>query len=291
MIATSYAPLRLPENMRKRLGRAETRRDVHTLLRKTRLNTVCEEARCPNIGECFSNKTATFMILGDRCTRRCHFCSVTTAKPKPVDVNEAEHLADAVMQLALEHVVITSVDRDELPDHGAEHFAHCIRTLRERVPQAVVELLTPDFKGKEHLVDCVLAAGVDVWGHNIETVERLYRKVRPQSHWDVTSSVLKYVASKGTLTKSGMMVGLGETDDEVDETLLYLKSLGVNIVTIGQYLRPSLKHWPVARYVEASSYSRWVKLGKELGFQHVYAGPFVRSSYHAKEAHAHALAA
>jgi lipoic acid synthetase len=286
MFATEHAPLRLPEGFRKKLGDVAARRDVYQLLRKSKLNTVCEEARCPNIGECFSNNTATFMILGDRCTRRCHFCSVKTGKPAAPEWMEPQNLVDTARDLALDHVVITSVDRDDLNDLGAGHFARCIDALKTQIQDVKVELLTPDFKGREDLIDRVLDAKPDVFGHNIETVERLYRQVRPQSHFNVTSSVLKYVAStKRCEVKSGMMVGLGESDDEVSQTLVWLKELGVQVVTIGQYLRPSMKHWPVSRYVQPESYQRWIGEGQTLGFKHVFAGPFVRSSYHAKETH------
>lgn len=279
MIATPHAPLRLPPDFRKE---RRWRGDVHRLLRRTKLNTVCEEARCPNIAECFSNKTATFMILGDRCTRRCHFCSVTTAKPSMPNPDEPRHLRQAVDELGLDHVVITSVDRDDLPDLGAGHFAACISALKG----LTIELLTPDFKGKENLIDVVLEAGPHIFGHNIETVERLYRQVRPQSKWETTRSVLKYVAkTKRCEVKSGLMVGLGENDDEVSQTLILLRELGVDIVTIGQYLRPSMKHWPVDRYVNESSYEHWRDEGKLLGFKKLFAAPFVRSSYHAKKIH------
>ncbi len=286
MLATSDTLLRLPEGFRKNLRNFKERKDVHQLLRNAQLNTVCEEARCPNIGECFANKTATFMILGDKCTRRCHFCSVKTAKPAAPDSLEPHNLTEAVLQLGLDHVVITSVDRDDLKDLGAGHFADCIVTLKQRIPGVTVELLTPDFKGKSDLLDLVLHAGPDIFGHNIETVERLYRLVRPQSHWHITCSLLQYVAAqKKVEVKSGLMVGLGESDDEVCVTLETLARLGVQVVTIGQYLRPSIKHWPVARYVQPESYTRFVATGKNLGFKTVFAGPFVRSSYHAKETH------
>ena len=279
MIATLYAPLRLPPDFRKE---RRWRGDVHRLLRRTKLNTVCEEARCPNIAECFSNKTATFMILGDRCTRRCHFCSVTTGKAQAPNSQEPKQLRQAVDELGLDHVVITSVDRDDLGDLGAGHFADCILALKG----LTIELLTPDFKGKENLIDIVLHAGPHIFGHNIETVERLYRQVRPQSKWETTISVLKYVAQKKQCeVKSGLMVGLGENDDEVSKTLVLLRELGVDVVTIGQYLRPSMKHWPVARYVNESSYERWRDEGKALGFKNIFAAPFVRSSYHAKKIH------
>lgn len=284
MPATPHAPLRLPPELRKP-QRARDVRAVKSLLREGALHTVCEEAKCPNIGECFASGTATFMILGDTCTRRCHFCAVRTGRPRPLDANEPARLADAAAALSLSHVVITSVDRDDLPDCGAAHFAACIRALHERLPGVEVEILTPDFKGRRELIDIVLDARPDVFNHNIETVPRLYRQVRPQSRFDVTSEVLRHVAASGHgAVKSGLMVGLGESDDEVLDTLDHLRSLGVHIATIGQYLRPSLQHWPVSRYVGEDSYARFRQHGRDRGFSHVFAGPFVRSSYHAKEA-------
>ena len=284
MPATSHAPLRLPPELRKARSSADTR-SIKQRMRRGHLHTVCEEARCPNIGECFASGTATFMILGDTCTRRCHFCAVKTGRPLPPNPAEPEELAQAAADMELSHVVITSVDRDDLPDLGAAHFAACIRAVKQRLPDADVEILTPDFKGHPELIDVVLEAAPDVFNHNIETVARLYRKVRPQSHFEVTSSLLRYVAAAGhPAVKSGLMVGLGETDDEVCETLDLLSELGVHIATLGQYLRPSMKHWEVMRYVSEDSYARFVEHGKSAGLTHVFAGAFVRSSYHAREA-------
>jgi lipoic acid synthetase len=286
MPSTTHAPLRLPEALRKNRGSPLDRERVHALMRQSGLHTVCEEARCPNIGECFQSGTATFMILGDTCTRRCHFCAVTTGKPRPIDVDEPHKLAEAAAALNLQHVVITSVDRDELPDFGAAHFAACIRAVKARLPQATVEILTPDFQGNEAAVDVVLEAAPDVFNHNMETVARLYKSVRPQSNWTTTTGLLRMLAAKGhPAVKSGIMVGLGESDDEVFATLDTMRELGVHIATIGQYLRPSLKHWEVSRYVDDDTYARYVEHGTRLGFTHVFAGAFVRSSYHAKEAH------
>ncbi len=286
MPATENAPLRLPEHLRKNLGTTAERARVHALMRDSGLSTVCEEARCPNIGECFASGTATFMILGDRCTRRCHFCNVTTGKPRPIDGDEPEKLAETATALGLSHVVITSVDRDELKDKGAHHWAACIRAVKAR--GLTVEILTPDFAGDARLIDVVLDAGPDVFNHNMETVARLYLAVRPQSSWAVTTNLLRYVAASGhPAVKSGIMVGLGEDDGEVLATLDTMRGLGVHIATIGQYLRPSLKHWAVARYVDDDAYALFRDHGGALGFTHVFAGAFVRSSYHAKEAHQH----
>jgi lipoic acid synthetase len=223
------------------------------------------------------------MILGDRCTRRCHFCNVTTGKPRAVDDDEPTRLADAAVALGLRHVVITSVDRDDLADRGAGHWAACIRAVKRT--GAHVEVLVPDFGGDRALFDVVIDAAPDVFNHNLETVERLYRAVRPQSRWEHTTALLAHAARRGLTTKSGVMVGLGEDDDEVRATLRTMRELGVRIATIGQYLRPSLAHWPVARYVEDDTYAAWVRYGEgELGLAHVFAGAFVRSSYHAAEA-------
>ncbi|MES2503431.1 MAG: lipoyl synthase [Myxococcota bacterium] len=275
--------LRLPPEFRKGIGYNSQKSDVFKLLRRAKLNTVCEEAKCPNLTECFSNKTATFMILGDTCTRRCHFCAVKTGRGLPPDPNEPENLANAVRELGLEHVVVTSVDRDDLPDLGASHFAACIHALR-RISGLTIELLTPDFKNRPEPVQTVLDAGPDIWGHNTESVPRLYKQVRPQSHFDVTLGLLSRLgAERDLIVKSGIMVGLGESDNEVSETLKLIRQTGVSIITIGQYLRPSLKHWPVERYVAPESYTRWQNEAKTLGFKACYAGPFVRSSYHAKE--------
>jgi lipoic acid synthetase len=286
MPSTANAPLRLPPELRKRRGSVAERREVTRLLRAGGLHTVCEEARCPNIGECFSAGTATFMILGDTCTRRCHFCAVKTGRPAAENPREPEELAEAAATLGLKHVVITSVDRDELDDLGAHHWAACVRAVKRSLPEATVEILTPDFKGREALIDVVLAAEPDVFNHNIESVPRLYKQLRPQSDYDTTRGLLRYVAAAGhPAVKSGLMVGLGETDDEVLGTLDDLRELGVHIATIGQYLRPTMKHWEVARYVEEPSYARFRAHGEQLGFTHTFAGAFVRSSYHAAEAH------
>ncbi len=276
--------LRLPEEFRKSLRSHTARRSTKHILRKNRINTVCEEARCANIGECFSNKTATFMIMGDRCTRRCHFCSVTTKKPLALDPTEAERVASAAIDMDLKHVVITSVDRDDLPDGGCAHFGRVVNEVKRCIPSAIVEVLTPDFKGSLDLIDNILASGLDIFGHNIESVPRLYKSLRPQSEFATSLAVITHAGkNKKAICKSGLMVGVGESDDEVLETMSLLKDAGVKIVTIGQYLRPTLKHWPVHRYVGQESYDKYVAHGEKIGLAHVFAGPFVRSSYHAGE--------
>ncbi len=286
----SSAALRLPEAFRSTIRSAAAVRPVKRLMREGRLSTVCEEARCPNIGECFSAHSATFMIMGDRCTRRCHFCSVTTKKPLDLDENEPEAVSEAVKKMRLDYVVITSVDRDELPDLGASHFAQVIRAVKAKNPETKIEILTPDFRAKLDLLDQILSSPIEVFGHNIESVARLYKLLRPQSNFLSTTKVLSHAATKNLIVKSGMMVGVGENDDEVIENLSMLRDLGVNIVTIGQYLRPSLKHWPVARYVGLESYEKFIAHGQKIGLAHVFAGPMVRSSYHAKDALARAKA-
>lgn len=284
----SSAVLRLPLEFRTALLSHSVKRPVKRLMRAGRLSTVCEEARCPNIGECFSRQSATFMIMGDRCTRRCHFCCVTTKKPKPLDEFEPEAVAHAVGVMQLKYVVITSVDRDELPDYGAGHFVKVVAAVKKQNPYTKIELLTPDFRGHLPLVERVISSDIEVFGHNIESVPRLYKKLRPQSDFVTTTKVLAHAAPR-VATKSGLMVGVGENDDEVLETLGLLRDIGVKIVTIGQYLRPSLKHWPVDRYVTQASYEKFVAYGRQIGIPQVFAGPLVRSSYHAEEVHARSM--
>ncbi len=275
--------LRLPLEYRKKLKNIATQ-NVKQILRKNNLTTVCEEARCPNITECFSHKTATFMIMGDKCTRRCKFCSVTTKKPQALDPNEPYNIAKAVSELDLDYVVITSVDRDDLDDYGVSHFINVINHLKSCFPHIKIELLTPDFKGHLDLIDLLLNSPIDVFGHNIETIPRLYKAVRPQSDFLTTTKVLAHAAkNKNIVTKTAMMVGLGETDSEVLDNLELVKSLGVKTINIGQYLRPSFKHWPVDRYVAQESFLKFRQAGKNMGFSHIFADSFVRSSYNAKE--------
>jgi lipoic acid synthetase len=247
--------------------------------------TVCEEARCPNLTECWSHKTATFMILGDRCTRRCRFCAVETARPDPPVADEPIRLAEAVARLGLRHVVITAVARDDLPDEGAGQFAACVRAVREKMPSANVEVLPADFHARRELIALVCAAGPHVYNHNLETVERLTPEIRPQARYRRSLEVLRVVKEEypGITTKSGLMVGLGETGDELRRTLSDLRSVGCEVVTIGQYLQPSPGHAPVARFYTPAEFEALADLGRELGFAGVAAGPFVRSSYNAAE--------
>ena len=279
------APPRLPAWARKGSPLAAGARDVRVLLREERLVTVCEEARCPNLGDCFARRTATFMILGDRCTRRCSYCSVATAKPLPPDGGEPARLAEAAARLGLRYVVLTSVARDDLRDGGAAHFAASVAALRERLPQAEVEVLTPDFKGNLEALRVVLAAEPDVFNHNIETVPRLFPQVRPQGGYQRSLSLLDAVKRRcpGQTTKSGLMVGLGETDEEISVVLRDLRSVGVDVVTLGQYLRPTREHAPVARFVTPEGFRRLEAEARSCGFRTVFSGVFVRSSFHAAE--------
>jgi len=277
--------LRLPSWARKGSPLAPGASSVRVLLRESSLNTVCEEARCPNLGECFSRGTATFMLLGDRCTRRCGYCSVGTAKPLPPDPGEPERVARAAFRLGLRYVVLTSVNRDDLPDGGAAHFAATVAAVRRALPQAGVEVLTPDFKGDRGALAKVLAAEPTVFNHNIETVPRLFGRLRPQGRYRLSLDVLEAARAirPGVATKSGLMLGLGETDAEVLEVLRDLRKGGVAIVTLGQYLRPSRDHEPVRRYLPPEAFARLEQEARQLGFPTVYAGVFVRSSYNALE--------
>ncbi len=274
-----------PEWLRIRLRTGPGFAEVRDSVRELRLHTVCEEARCPNIYECWSDRTATFMILGDTCTRRCGFCAVTSGRPRPgVDPEEPRHVAESVERLGLRHAVITSVDRDDLEDGGASHFAAVIRAVRDRVPDCAVEILTPDFKGAEDPLGVILEAGPDVFSHNVETVPRLYRTARPGSSYPASLALLEAAARRGApRVKTGIMVGLGETRDEVRGTLRDVRSTGTEVLTIGQYLQPTRSHLPVERYVPPEEFAEMRAEGLALGFDHVEAGPLVRSSYHARD--------
>lgn len=277
--------LRLPEFLRRPVGKGEPVRAVRRLLRKGGLVTVCEEARCPNLAECFADRTATFMIMGEDCTRACGFCAVGTATPRPLDPTEPARVAQAAADLGLAHVVITSVNRDDLADGGAAHMRATVEAVAARLPDADVEVLTPDFCGDLAAVDTVAAGPLAVYNHNVETVPRLYSRVRPRARYARSLAVLRHVADGYEVTvKSGLMVGLGETLDEVRALLGDLRENGVDVVTIGQYLRPSLRHVPVVEYYRPEAYAQLEAEGRALGFRHVFAGPFVRSSYNAAEA-------
>ncbi len=261
-------------------------RDVKSLIRELRLHTVCESAACPNVGECWNHRTATFMILGNVCTRRCGFCAVRKGGPLPVDYDEPRRVAEAAASLGLKYTVITSVNRDDRKDGGAELYALTIAAIRERLPGCKVEVLIPDFQGSHAAMDIVLGAAPDVLDHNIETVPRLYRQVRLGARYERSLDILFY--SKKTQpvipTKSGLMLGLGEKIEEVVEVMRDLRAHDVDILTIGQYLRPSSKHLPVIRYAAPAEFDDLRRAGYEMGFRHVESGPLVRSSYHAAEA-------
>lgn len=278
-------PLRKPDWFpRIRIPAEGKMNTVTSILREKRLVTVCEEASCPNLPECFSHGTATFMIMGDKCTRRCTFCDVAHGKPDPLDEQEPINLANAIKQMQLKYVVITSVDRDDLRDGGAGHFAQCIRKVREHNPDIKVEVLVPDFRGRmEKALAALNEDAPDVFNHNIETVPRLYKQVRPGSdyHWSL-KLLQEYKQRFAHIpTKSGIMLGLGETIDEVVEVLKDLRAHQVEMLTIGQYLQPSRHHMPVARYVTPAEFDNLATIGNQLGFKHVASGPLVRSSYHA----------
>ena len=275
----------LPEWFKKPLPKGGATSAVRGLVTGLGLHTVCESAKCPNLNECWSRKTATFMVLGNNCTRRCFFCSVPKAAPDPVDPDEPRRVAEAARRLGLRHVVVTSVDRDDLPDKGAGHFVSVIRELR-RAGDFVVEVLTPDFRGRPEGADEVAAAGPDIFNHNVETVPRLYRTVRPGADYRGSLALLARAKRRGVLTKSGLMVGLGETRAEVLDVLADLRAHGCDIATIGQYLRPSDRELPVARYLPPAEFEEIAARGREMGFLGVYAGPFVRSSYNADAVYA-----
>ncbi|MFW5968568.1 MAG: lipoyl synthase [Persicimonas sp.] len=271
-----------PDWIRKRVSMNEEFFETRRLVHENDLHTVCESAACPNIGECWSRKALTFMILGNVCTRSCGFCDVMTGRPNAVDEDEPRRVAEALSNLGLNYVVITSVDRDDLDDGGAGIWAETIRLTRERCPELGIEVLTPDFKGDLDDVDTVLDATPDCFAHNIETVEELHRMVRPQAKYERSLAVLEHAARRDDiLTKSGMMLGLGETNEQVLATMEDLVEAGVQILNLGQYLRPSKRHLPVKRWVTPDEFDELAEAGHQMGFEHVEAGPLVRSSYRA----------
>jgi lipoic acid synthetase len=275
----------LPVWLTKRVPSPDTVTEVEGMMREAKLHTVCESARCPNLGECWSKKTATFMILGDVCTRACGFCAIKTGKPLDVDSQEPMRVAETARAMGLRHIVVTSVARDELPDEGAGQFAATIRALRAEIPNVIVEVLTPDFKGKGWCVKLVTDAKPDIFNHNIETVERLTGKVRVGARYQRTLEVLQTVKrlDPAIYTKSGMMLGLGETQDEVLQTMRDLRQSGVDALTIGQYLRPTMRHLTVEQYIHPDVFAEYERAGMEMGFLFVASGPFIRSSYNAIE--------
>ena len=281
---------RRPDWLKIQLRTDDNFRQMRSMVSELNLNTVCTEARCPNIYECWNNGTATFMILGETCTRRCGFCSVHSGRPDPgVDPHEPEHVAEAVARLGLKHAVITSVDRDDLPDGGAAHFRNVLAAVRRRRPECALEILTPDFKNKAGALEIVMQEPPEVFSHNIETVPRLYREARPGSKYEWSKGLLRMAAEwrderlPNMRVKSSMMLGLGETDDEVFEVMADLCAAGVQVMAIGQYLQPTKEHMPVARFVPPDHFERFREKGREIGLLHVEAGPLVRSSYHAEQ--------
>lgn len=276
---------RLPEWLTIRLPRPDTIKEVQEMMRAKSLHTVCESARCPNLPECWSKRTATFMILGDTCTRSCGFCAIKVGRGEELNPHEPADVANVANDLGLKHIVVTSVARDDLADEGAGQFARTIEELHKKNPECIVEVLTPDFKAKKWCIKIVTDAHPEIYNHNIETIERLQTVVRPQAKYARSLEVLRTVKEldSSIYTKSGIMLGLGETKDEVIQTLRDLRAAGVDSVTIGQYLRPTMKHLPVVDFVHPDEFKQYEGIGEEMGFAFVASGPFVRSSYNAIE--------
>ena len=278
-------PGEIPPWIRIRVSEGENFKELKQLVHQRRLHTVCEEARCPNIFDCWSRRTATFMILGDVCTRACRFCAVTSGRPSELDLGEPLRVADSVAQLGLRHAVITSVDRDDLADGGSGIFARTIRAIRHRSPGTTIEVLTPDFQGDLDAVRTVVDAGPNIFNHNTETVPRLYARIRPKAVYANSLALLRHVKqlSPSMVTKSGLMVGLGETEDELLDVFCNMRAHNIDVLTVGQYLRPTKKHAEVVRYYRPEEFARLREQAVSMGFRHVEAGPLVRSSYHADE--------
>ena len=273
---------RLPEYLKRPIIDTDTTRNVRKILKHNCLNTVCENARCPNKNECYTNNTATFLIMGNNCTRNCRYCNITCNKPAPLDLDEPKHIAKAVKELGLKYSVITSVTRDDLPDGGAQHFANCIYEIRKISPDVRIEILTPDFKNQKDSLDIIIKAHPDVFNHNIETVRAVFKTARPQGNYDNSLKVLQYIKQNSDIqTKSGLMIGLGETFDQIKETMEDLYSIGCDILTIGQYIQPSKDHLSVAKYYKLNEYEELKKLATSIGFKNFQIGPLVRSSYNA----------
>jgi len=279
---------RRPDWLKVRLPSGKNYNDVLQLMRKSSLNTVCEEAKCPNLYECWNSRTATFMILGDTCTRSCGFCNVKIGIPNELDLDEPRRIVKSAVELQLKHVVITSVDRDDLKDGGAKIFSESIRLINEQLPKTTIEILIPDFKGNENSYNLIMEHPPNVLNHNLETVERLYHAVRPQANYNRSLNLIKWFKNKGLRTKSGIMVGIGETKEEVIGIMHNLREHGCDIMTIGQYLQPTKDHLPVDRFVTPDEFAYYKEFGLKLGFLAIEASPLVRSSYHA-EKHANLL--
>lgn len=275
--------LRKPEWLKIKLERGASFTDVSNIVKNHKLETICSSGKCPNMHECWSCGTATFMVLGDTCTRSCKFCATKTGKPLPPDADEPQRLAESIQLMKLRYAVITSVDRDDLPDGGAAHWAVCIEEVKRANPAIKVEVLIPDFDGNTSLVDVVLAAKPDVVAHNVETIARITPMARSRAKYQLSLDVLRYIASTGVATKTGIMVGLGETEAEVIETMQDAFDAGCSIFTIGQYLQPTHSHLPVVEYVHPDTFKRYEEEGKKIGLKQVVSGPLVRSSYHAAD--------
>lgn len=276
--------IRKPSWLKIKLHNNEEFAKVAKIVSDNALHTICSSGKCPNMAECWSRGTATFMIMGDICTRKCKFCATKTGRPMPLDVNEPQKLARSIKLMKLKHAVVTSVDRDDLSDGGAEHWANCVKAIKSLVPSTTIELLIPDFDANTSLVGVVVQAGADIVGHNIETVKRLTPLVRSRAKYETSMSVIKYLSSCGVNSKSGIMVGLGETKEEVFETLCDMREAGCRIVTVGQYLRPTLEHLPVNRYVTPEEFKEYEEYAYKIGFDYAACGALVRSSYMAENA-------
>lgn len=273
---------RLPEYLKRPVIDTDKTRTVRKILKTQCLNTVCENARCPNKNECYTKHTATFLIMGNNCTRNCRYCNISCNRPEPLDIEEPKRVAKAVKSLGLKYSVITSVTRDDLKDGGAEHFSNCIYEIRKVSPDTKIEILTPDFKGNKKSLDTIIKAHPDVFNHNIEAVRDIFKTVRPQGNYDCSLDILRYVKDNSDiLTKSGLMIGLGETYEQIEQTLSDLKSVGCDILTIGQYIQPSKEHLKVAKYYTLDEYEKLKHLADKIGFKKHQIGPLVRSSYRA----------
>lgn len=275
---------RLPDYLKRPIIDTDKTRTVRRILKTKCLNTVCENARCPNKNECYTKNTATFLIMGNNCTRNCRYCNINCSRPEPLDLNEPFHVAEAVKDLGLKYAVITSVTRDDLSDGGAEHFANCIYEIRKISPDVKIEILTPDFKGNKDSLNTIIKAHPNVFNHNIETVRNVFKTARPQGDYDCSLEVLKYIKDNSDIiTKSGLMIGLGETFEDIEQTLIDLKNAGCDILTIGQYIQPSKAHLEVSKYYTPEEYENLKQLAKKVGIKHYQIGPLVRSSYRASE--------
>ena len=275
---------RLPDYLKRPIINTDKTRTVRRILKTKCLNTVCENARCPNKNECYTKNTATFLIMGNNCTRNCRYCNITCSRPEPLNLNEPFHVAEAVKDLGLKYAVITSVTRDDLPDGGAEHFANCIYEIRKMSSDVKIEILTPDFKGNKDSLNTIIKANPNVFNHNIETVRNVFKTARPQGDYDCSLNVLKYIKDNSDIiTKSGLMIGLGETFEDIEQTIVDLKNVGCDILTIGQYIQPSKAHLEVSKYYTPEEYENLKQLAKKVGIKHYQIGPLVRSSYRASE--------